>query len=112
MFVGFLSFVSPKPLYRKFKISKAAYFTIAGKLHVSPAKRLRIEPVGYRKFLAPSSLSGKLSIYSVTLSVNWVSSDRKRITLTNNTTAEKALLHMISWLKLNVRLSSLEDRII
>lgn len=46
MLVGFLSFVSPKPLYRKFKISKAAYFTIAGKLYVSPAKRLRIEPVG------------------------------------------------------------------
>lgn len=41
MLVGFLSFVSPKPLYRKFKISKAAYFTIAGKLYVSPAKRLR-----------------------------------------------------------------------
>lgn len=59
MLVGFLSFVSPKPLYRKVKISKAAYFTIAGKLYVSPAKRLRIEPVGYRKFLAPSSLSGK-----------------------------------------------------
>lgn len=26
MLVGFLSFVSPKPLYRKFKISKVAYF--------------------------------------------------------------------------------------
>lgn len=59
MLVGFLSFVSPKPLYRKFKISKAAYFTITGKLYVSPAKRLRIELVGHRKFLAPSPLPGK-----------------------------------------------------
>lgn len=59
MLVGFLSFVPPKPLYRKFKISKAAYFTITGKLYVSPAKRSRLELVGHRKFLAPSPLPGK-----------------------------------------------------